>query len=168
MSVRTIKPVVLSAAIGMTAGIGVYTFVYAKGASYLTNDPAACANCHIMNEHYSGRLRSSHRAVAVCNDYHTPSGLVAKYATKVALINDIKRARESGRPDAELAAARDYQRKAQFYLDFVEAENSMGFHASQEAVRILGESINFSRLGQVELRGGPSAAPVAAAASHRQ
>lgn len=51
------------------------------------------------------------------------------------------------------AAARDYQRKAQFYLDFVEAENSMGFHASQGSVRILGESINFTRLGQLSLRG---------------
>jgi formate-dependent nitrite reductase cytochrome c552 subunit len=39
----------------------------------------------------------------------------------------------------ELAAAQDFQRKAQFYLDFVEAENSTGFHAPQEAARILGE-----------------------------
>ena len=74
------------------------------------------------------------------------------------LINDIRGARAAGRADAELAAARDYQRKAQFYLDFVEAENSMGFHASQEAVRILGESINFTRLGQLSLRGGVPAA----------
>ncbi|MGZ8901092.1 MAG: ammonia-forming cytochrome c nitrite reductase subunit c552, partial [Limisphaerales bacterium] len=43
----------------------------------------------------------------------------------------------------------------QFYLDFVEAENSMGFHAPQEAVRILGESINFSRKGQNSLRALP-------------
>jgi nitrite reductase (cytochrome c-552) len=73
----------------------------------------------------------------------------------VELINDIKAARSAGRTDAELQAARDFQRRAQFYLDFVEAENSTGFHASQEAVRILGESINFSRQGQVALlRGG--------------
>lgn len=70
----------------------------------------------------------------------------------VDLINDIKGARESGRTDAELAEARNFQRKAQFYLDFVEAENSMGFHAPQEATRILGESVNFSRLGQRALR----------------
>jgi nitrite reductase (cytochrome c-552) len=43
-------------------------------------------------------------------------------------------------------------RKAQFYLDFVEAENSSGFHAPQEALRILGESINFARQGQLTLR----------------
>jgi nitrite reductase (cytochrome c-552) len=70
----------------------------------------------------------------------------------VDLINDLKAAREAGRPDSELAAARDYQRKAQFYLDFVEAENSMGFHAPQEAVRILGHSIDFTRKGQAALR----------------
>jgi nitrite reductase (cytochrome c-552) len=55
--------------------------------------------------------------------------------------------------DAESGAARNFQRKAQFYLDFVEAENSTGFHAPQEAARILGESINFSRRGQNALRG---------------
>jgi nitrite reductase (cytochrome c-552) len=48
--------------------------------------------------------------------------------------------------------AQDFQRRAQFFLDFVEAENSMGFHAPQEAARILGESINFSRQGQVAVR----------------
>ena len=44
--------------------------------------------------------------------------------------------------------------KAQFYLDFVEAENSTGFHAPQEAARILGESVDFSRRGQIALRDG--------------
>jgi nitrite reductase (cytochrome c-552) len=57
-----------------------------------------------------------------------------------------------GRSDEELMAARDFQRKAQFYLDFVEAENSTGFHAPQEAARILGESIDFSRKGQLAVR----------------
>jgi cytochrome c nitrite reductase small subunit len=56
--------------------------VYARGASYLTNDPAACANCHIMDEHYAAWLKSSHRAVAVCNDCHAPHTFVGKYATK--------------------------------------------------------------------------------------
>jgi nitrite reductase (cytochrome c-552) len=42
-----------------------------------------------------------------------------------------------------------------FYVDFIEAENSMGFHASQEAARILARSIDFSRRGQLELRKGP-------------
>ena len=68
------------------------------------------------------------------------------------LISDLKAAKAAGKTDAELATAQDFQRKAQFYLDFVEAENSTGFHAPQEAARILGESINFSRKGQIGLR----------------
>jgi cytochrome c nitrite reductase small subunit len=68
--------------VGLTVGIGAYTFVYAKGYSYLTNDPAACANCHVMRDHYNAWTRASHRAVAVCNDCHTPPGLVPKYLTK--------------------------------------------------------------------------------------
>ena len=71
----------------------------------------------------------------------------------IDLINQLEAAKNNGRPDAELATARDYHRKAQFYLDFVEAENSMGFHAPAEAVRILGESINFTRLGLMSLSG---------------
>ncbi|HKY30940.1 MAG TPA: cytochrome c nitrite reductase small subunit [Candidatus Polarisedimenticolia bacterium] len=74
--------VAISILTGLAAGVGGYTFVYAKGGSYLTNDPAACANCHIMHEQYDGWLRSSHRAVAVCNDCHTPHGFPAKYVTK--------------------------------------------------------------------------------------
>jgi nitrite reductase (cytochrome c-552) len=70
----------------------------------------------------------------------------------IDMVNDIKIAKEGGASDADLEEARDYQRRAQFLLDFVEAENSMGFHADQEAVRMLGQSINFSRLGQVSLR----------------
>jgi nitrite reductase (cytochrome c-552) len=66
----------------------------------------------------------------------------------VDLINDLKPGQSAGKSDSELSAARNFQRKAQFYLDFVEAENSTGFHAPHEAARILGESINFSRQGQ--------------------
>jgi nitrite reductase (cytochrome c-552) len=71
----------------------------------------------------------------------------------IALIGDIKATKTAGASDAALAPARDFQRRAQFYLDFIEAENSMGFHAPQEAARILGESIDFSRKGQVAVRG---------------
>ena len=67
---------------GVLIGVGGYTFVYAKGYSYLTNDPAACANCHIMRDHLKAWTRSSHGAVAVCNDCHTPPDLVGKYSTK--------------------------------------------------------------------------------------
>jgi nitrite reductase (cytochrome c-552) len=70
----------------------------------------------------------------------------------VGLIGDLKKAREQGKSDAELATARNLQRHAQFRLDFIEAENSMGFHAPQEAARILAESIDLSRQGQIALR----------------
>ncbi len=68
--------------------------------------------------------------------------------------------------DARIRDARKLQRKAQFLTDFVEAENSMGFHAPQEAARILATAINYARLGHSALRGeilpviaGPRAAP---------
>ena len=80
---RTQKLAITAAVlVGISAGLGFFTFGYAKGASYLTNDPAACANCHVMSEHYSAWLKGSHRAVATCNDCHTPHNLVGKYTTK--------------------------------------------------------------------------------------
>ncbi len=84
MNLRTLQIALLGISIGLAAGVGGYTFIYAKGYSYLTNDPAACANCHIMTEHYNAWLKSSHRAVAVCNDCHTPSGVIGKYVTKAS------------------------------------------------------------------------------------
>jgi nitrite reductase (cytochrome c-552) len=141
----------------------------------------ACADCHmpyvregamkISDHHVRSPLLMINRACQTCHKWPEEE-LRARVETNqtrtynmrniamdalVELIGDIKAAKEQGRTDEELKAARDFQRKAQFYLDFIEAENSMGFHAPQEAVRILGESINFSRLGQVSLRGGPLA-----------
>ncbi len=84
MRARGIAGVAVGAAIGVAAGVGGYTFVYARGASYLTDDPAACANCHVMREQLDGWLKGSHRAAAVCNDCHTPRGLFPKYATKAS------------------------------------------------------------------------------------
>jgi nitrite reductase (cytochrome c-552) len=72
----------------------------------------------------------------------------------VGLIDDLKKAKAAGTNEKQLDAARNLQRKAQFYLDFVEAENSSDFHAAQEAARILGESINASRQGQFAVRTG--------------
>jgi cytochrome c nitrite reductase small subunit len=74
--------VIMALMLGSAAGIGFYTFIYAKGASYLRDDPASCANCHIMQDHLDGWVKSSHRSVATCNDCHTPSGVVPKYFTK--------------------------------------------------------------------------------------
>ena len=79
---RSQLTVYAAALLGVAVGLGSFTFVYAKGYSYLTNDPQACANCHVMNDHYRAWTRASHRAVAVCNDCHTPPGVIQKYATK--------------------------------------------------------------------------------------
>ena len=62
-------------------------------------------------------------------------------------------AMKSDSTNPNVKAAQHYQRKAQFLTDFIEAENSMGFHADQEAARILGNAINYARLGQAALRG---------------
>lgn len=74
--------VMLAVLVGLMVGVGVYTFGYARGAAYMTNDPAACANCHVMNEQFNSWMKGSHGKVAVCNDCHTPPGFVAKYYTK--------------------------------------------------------------------------------------
>lgn len=72
----------LAAAIGIAVGTGGFTFAYGRGASYLTNDPSACANCHVMHGQYDGWLQSSHRNVATCNDCHAPHDLIGKYWIK--------------------------------------------------------------------------------------
>jgi cytochrome c nitrite reductase small subunit len=70
--------------LGATLGLGAYTFVYARGWAYMTDDPRACMNCHVMNEQYDGWIKSSHRSVAVCNDCHVPHSVVPRYATKAS------------------------------------------------------------------------------------
>jgi len=68
--------------IGIPIGISAYTFQYAKGLSYLSNDPKACINCHIMQDQYDGWQKSPHHAVAVCNDCHVPHDFLGKYIAK--------------------------------------------------------------------------------------
>jgi cytochrome c nitrite reductase small subunit len=75
-------PVVLAATLGLAAGVGAYAFHYARGSSYLGNDPATCANCHVMAGHLGGWEAAPHHRVATCNDCHTPAGPVAKYVVK--------------------------------------------------------------------------------------
>jgi nitrite reductase (cytochrome c-552) len=138
----------------------------------------ACADCHmpykregalkISDHHVRSPLLNINRACQTCHKW-SEEELKARVETiqlrthnlrnlamdaLVDLINDIKAARNAGRTDAGLTTAQDFQRRAQFYVDFIESENSTGFHAPQEAARILGESINFSRKGQIALRGG--------------
>ncbi|HLJ30135.1 MAG TPA: cytochrome c nitrite reductase small subunit [Candidatus Angelobacter sp.] len=75
---------VLFILMGVVAGIGGYAFVYAKGYSYLLNDPSACANCHAMRTQYDAWIKSSHHSAATCNDCHTPHNLIGKYAVKAS------------------------------------------------------------------------------------
>jgi cytochrome c nitrite reductase small subunit len=74
--------VVVAVPAGVLLGLAFFTFGYARGHSYLTDDPEACVNCHVMRDQYQSWLRSSHRRAAVCNDCHTPSGAIPKYMTK--------------------------------------------------------------------------------------
>lgn len=68
---------------GIAAGIGGFTFHYAKGTAYLSNNPLACVNCHVMQDPYDSWITSSHHAVATCNDCHIPHTFPAKYLAKM-------------------------------------------------------------------------------------
>jgi nitrite reductase (cytochrome c-552) len=67
------------------------------------------------------------------------------------MLDTLKAARAAGATDEQLGPARALHRKAQWRLDFVAAENSMGFHAPQEAARLLGESIDYGRQAQISV-----------------
>lgn len=75
-------PLVTAVLLGAMIGLGGFTFVYARGYSYMSDDPEVCGNCHVMDEHVSSFSKSSHAGVAVCNDCHTPHDLVGKYTVK--------------------------------------------------------------------------------------
>lgn len=68
--------------VGAAVGIGSFTFLYARGGSYLVDDPQACANCHIMQANYDAWIKSSHHAVATCNDCHSLHDPIGKLWTK--------------------------------------------------------------------------------------
>lgn len=77
-----ILPLILIIAIGLVVGSGIYTFYNAKGYSYLSDNPKACANCHVMHDVYSSWSKSGHHHVATCNACHLPSEFVSKWLTK--------------------------------------------------------------------------------------
>jgi len=137
----------------------------------------ACADCHMPYERVGAMKVSSHHVRSPvltlnnsCQTCHKwpEEELKARIDTiqsrtfemrsvamdaLMALIADISKAKAGGATDAELQSARQAQRRAQFLLDFIEAENSMGFHAPQEAARVLVRSIDYTRQGQASLRG---------------
>jgi cytochrome c nitrite reductase small subunit len=73
---------VLVVALGIFTGVGAYTFRYAEGLSYFSTDPAACANCHIMQPQYDSWQKASHHTVATCVDCHLPHDFIGKYIAK--------------------------------------------------------------------------------------
>jgi cytochrome c nitrite reductase small subunit len=68
--------------LGVLFGVGGYTAVYAEGLSYLSSNPKACVNCHIMTSEYDSWQKGSHHAVATCVDCHLPHGFFGKWAAK--------------------------------------------------------------------------------------
>jgi nitrite reductase (cytochrome c-552) len=71
----------------------------------------------------------------------------------VALLDALKAAKQNNVSAEVLKEAQALQRKAQWRVDFINAENSMGFHAPQESARILGEAIDYARQGQIKVLG---------------
>jgi nitrite reductase (cytochrome c-552) len=142
----------------------------------------ACADCHmpyertgamkVTDHHVRSPLLNVNRACQTCHRWpeeelrarvHTIQDRTFQVRNVamdalLALIADIKTARAAGADDAALQTARQHQRRAQFLLDFIEAENSMGFHADQEAVRVLALSLDESRRGQASLPGSRATA----------
>jgi nitrite reductase (cytochrome c-552) len=136
----------------------------------------SCADCHMPYQRVGAQKVSNHHVrspllnvQASCQSCHNlPEAEIVARVERIQahtfrmrnqamdalmeLIADIRTAAEGGAADAELGTAREMQRRAQFYLDFVEAENSTGFHAPQEATRILGEALDYARQGQLALR----------------
>jgi nitrite reductase (cytochrome c-552) len=136
----------------------------------------ACADCHMpykregtlkVSDHWvRSPLLNVARACQVCHPYEeseikarvatiqarTQTLLQRSAAALMELLDAIGAAKKAGATAAQLAPALELQRKAQWRLDFVAAENSMGFHAPAETARILAEAIDFARQGQLAAR----------------
>ena len=80
---RTYLPgIMLIGLLGVAAGLGIFTFGYAQGASYFSDNPETCMNCHVMRDQFEAWNHSVHRRVATCNDCHTPHGFPDKWIGK--------------------------------------------------------------------------------------
>lgn len=73
---------VFAVLLGVFFGLGLYTFGYGKGFSYFSHDPAACANCHIMQPEYDSWQKGTHHHAAVCVDCHLPHDFIPKMIAK--------------------------------------------------------------------------------------
>lgn len=127
--------------------------------SPLLNVNRACQTCH--------RFSESEMLARVDVIQERNHSLMSRGGTAiVALIDTLAEAKAKGVPDSQLVPALKLQRQAQWRLDFIAAENSMGFHAPQEAARVLGEAADMARQGQIAamqaIAGISTSAPVAA------
>lgn len=83
MKLRLSRPLIALAVLaGGFGGVGIFTFSYANGPAYLGNDPATCAQCHIMNDQFDSWRKGPHHASATCNDCHLPPQFPGKYVAK--------------------------------------------------------------------------------------
>jgi nitrite reductase (cytochrome c-552) len=114
---------------------------------------AACQNCHRQSE--------SELLARIDTIQEKNQTLLATAASAMTdMLDAILEAKAAGADDASLAKIFELQRKAMWRLDYVSSENSRGFHADQEAARILAESIDYSRQAQaLALRYRAPAAP---------
>jgi nitrite reductase (cytochrome c-552) len=136
----------------------------------------SCADCHMpytregalkVSDHWvRSPLLNISRSCQVCHVYpeeeikarvdaiqDRTSALMARTAKALTdMLDAVSVAKNAGAPAEKLAPLHELQRKAQWRLDFVAAENSMGFHAPAEAARILAESIDYSRQAETQAR----------------
>ncbi len=110
--------------------------------SPLLNVDRACLTCH----HFSEEEMLARVAVIQDRNQALMQGAAAALMDQ---LDAVVAAKAQGATDAQLAPALELQRQAQWRLDFIAAENSMGFHAPQEAARVLGEAADLARQGQV-------------------
>lgn len=76
-------PPYLAAMFGVFLGLGLFAAYKSNALSYLSDDPRACVNCHVMGSYYASHAHSSHSTVATCNDCHVPhTSFIDKYAFK--------------------------------------------------------------------------------------
>ena len=123
--------------------------------SPLLNINRACQQCH----HYSEQELLS-RVETIQTRTHDLLERSAQALTE--MLDAVQAAKKNGATDEQLKETLALHRKAQWRLDFVAAENSMGFHAPQETARILAESIDYARQAQIKAEQLTSAIPRAA------
>jgi nitrite reductase (cytochrome c-552) len=109
--------------------------------SPLENLNSACQNCHQQSE--------SELQDRILKIQETNLAMLDRAAIAMTdMLDTILEAKAAGADNESLTEIFDLQRKSMWRLDYISSENSRGFHADQEAARILAESIDYSRQAQ--------------------